>query len=56
MSGYILVAFAAIPVLCWGGYHAARWLDRRADRDRAERYRHQRLLDALTDPPSGRWR
>ena len=55
MTACLLLALAAVPLLVWAGWHADRLAGRRGDRDRAEAYRRQRLIDALTDPPPGRW-
>jgi hypothetical protein len=41
----------------WVAVRVARdWLANRRDLDRVERAAHQRLVDALTDPPPRRWR
>jgi hypothetical protein len=50
---------AAVSLLCfgWVGVRLARdWLANRRDLDRVERAAHQRLINALTDPPPRRWK
>ena len=60
---YALTALAvlglAVSAACfgWVAVRVARdWLANRRDLDRVERAAHQRLVDALTDPPPRRWR
>ena len=52
----VLAGLAAIPVTFYAGWSLADWLAGRRDRDRVEQAAHQRLVDALTDPPPRRWR
>ena len=53
----VLGLIVSATCIGWVAVRVARdWLANRRDLDRVERAAHQRLIDALTDPPPRRWK